>query len=102
MLDQMERQLEIEAWCDAILQFAEQEQKRYRIPMKRAEQMCRDIVRFVEYTHIKQYKLFQQQRGEEFEKVLGQLRETGYDEESIQRFFANEELWTMTLNIGER
>ena len=96
----MEGYLAIEEWSSLVRQFKDSE-KAYDIRPYDTEQMCRDILRHIQYTRFRQYNLFTQQRGEEFEKMVASLERT-YSPEAIQRFLQTEDLWRTTLAIGER
>lgn len=77
-------------------------EKEYGVSAYTTEQMAQTILRYIRYTRIRQYNLFQQKRGEDFEKMITQLKQDGYSEEAIQRYLENEELWTTTLRLGEQ
>ena len=96
----MEGYLAIEEWSSLVRQFKDAE-KAYGIRPYDTEQMCRDILRHIQYTRFRQYNLFTQQRGEEFERMIAML-ETTYDPEAIKRFLQTDDLWATTLSIGER
>lgn len=96
----MDYLLQVSQWSDAVMRFAEQETKRHSVRGQTVRDMCADIVRFVEYTRIKQYNLFTQQRGAEFDKFKADLLKQ-YPEESVARFFADDEMWRLALELGE-
>lgn len=96
----MEGYLAIEEWSSLVRQFKDSE-KDYDIRPYDTEQMCRDILRHIQYTRFRQYNLFTQQRGEEFERMVASLEKT-YSPDAIQRFLQTEDLWRTTLAIGER
>lgn len=96
----MEGYLAIEEWSSLVRQFKDAE-KAYGIRPYDTEQMCRDILRHIQYTRFRQYNLFTQQRGEEFERMVASLERT-YAPEAVQRFLQTEDLWTTTLAIAER
>lgn len=77
-------------------------EKEYGVSAYTTEQMAQTILRYIRYTRIQKYNLFQQKRGEDFEKMVAQLKQDGYSEEAIQRYLENEELWTTTLRLGEQ
>lgn len=96
----MEGYLAIEEWSSLVRQFKDSE-KDYDIRPYDTEQMCRDILRHIQYTRFRQYNLFTQQRGEEFERMVASLEKT-YSPDAIQRFLQTEDLWRTTLATGER
>lgn len=85
-------------WSQHVQDFKDSEDKE-GITKYDAEQLVMSTLRFVRYTRIRQYNLFSQQRGEEFEKMVEWLRGS-YDKNSIQRFLDNDELWKITLELG--
>jgi excinuclease UvrABC ATPase subunit len=97
----MDRYLLQEQWASMIRNLKDSE-KQYDIPAYTTEQMAQAILRYIRYTRIRQYTLFQQKRGEEFEKMVGRLKADGYSEEAIQRYLEDEELWKTTLTLGEQ
>lgn len=96
----MEGYLAVQEWSSLVRQFKDSE-KEYDIRPYDTEQMCRDILRAIQYGRFRQYNLFTQQRGEEFERLVASLEKT-YSPEAVQRFLQNEDLWKTTLAIGER
>ena len=96
----MEGYLAIEEWSSLVRQFKDAE-KAYGMRPYDTEQLCRDVLRHLQYTRIRQYNLFTQQRGEEFERLVASLEGT-YSPAAVQRFLQNEDLWKTTLAIGER
>jgi hypothetical protein len=92
----MEHYVLMNHWGQLVHQFKESEENNYDVEM-----MARGIVSFIRYTRIRQWTLFVQKRGEEFEKMLAMLDDRGYDLTSVRRFVENEELWKVTLEMGE-
>lgn len=91
----------MEHWAGLVRDFKDSE-KEYEIDAYETEQMARDILDFIRYTRIRQWTLFVQKRGEEFEKMLAVLDEKQYDLKAVHRFLENEELWTVTIEMGEQ
>ena len=87
-------------WGELVRDFKDKEIE-YQIDRYESEIMARDILDFIRYTRIRQWTLFVQKRGEEFEKMMAILDEKGYDLTSVQRFLENEDLWKVTLEMGE-
>jgi hypothetical protein len=85
-------------WAQHVQDFKDSED-REGITKYDASQLAQDILRFIRYTYIRQFNLFSQQRGEEFEKMIEKLQRS-YDKDSISRFLDNEELWKITLELG--
>jgi hypothetical protein len=63
------------------------------------ERLAQDILRYARYTRFRQYALFSQKRGEEFEKMMEKLAEK-YKLEEIQRVISDEDFWTITLEVS--
>jgi hypothetical protein len=88
-------------WAELVRDFKDSE-KEHDIDAYQTEMMSRAILDFIRYTRIRQWPLFTQQRGEEFEKMMAMLDEKEYDLTSAQRFLENEDLWKVTLEMGEK
>jgi hypothetical protein len=97
----MDRYLLQDYWGSLVRNFKDSEKQHY-VSGYRAELLANTILDYVLYTHFKQYKLFMEQRGEEFERMLFKLKQQEFEEESIQRFLENEDLWKATLEMGEQ
>jgi hypothetical protein len=97
----MDRYLLQDYWASLVRNFKDSEKQHY-VSGYRAELLANTILDYVLYTHFKQYKLFMEQRGEEFERLLFKLKQQEFEEESIQRFLENEDLWKATLEMGEQ
>lgn len=97
----MDRYLLQDYWASLVRNFKDSEKEHY-VSGYRAELLANTILDYVLYTHFKQYKLFMEQRGEEFERMLFKLKQQEFEEESIQRFLENEDLWKATLEMGEQ
>ena len=87
-------------WSELVRDFKDEE-KDYDIDGYETERMARDILDFIRYTRIRQWTLFVQKRGEEFERMLTLLEEREHDLTAVRRFLENEELWKVTLEMGE-
>jgi hypothetical protein len=92
----MERYILMSHWGQLVHDFKETETDRYD-----TEMMARDILDFIQYSRIRQWTLFVQRRGEDFEKMIAMLDEKGYDLTLARRFVENEELWKITLEMAE-
>jgi hypothetical protein len=60
------------------------------------------IVDWIQVTPIRQWNLFVQKRGEDFDRLMGKLQAKGFDAGAVQRYLEEEELWKVTLELGER
>lgn len=90
----------VDAWGSLVQDFKDSERE-YQIDRYTTEWMCRDILSYIRYTRFRQYNMFTQQRGEEFEKMYNQI-ESKYGKEPLDRFLDDDDLWEATLRLGER
>jgi L-rhamnose mutarotase len=67
-----------------------------------AERMTNDMLDYVRYASIRQYKLFQQKRGEEFERMFLYLEKRDHDVEMVKRFIENDDHWETLLELAEQ
>lgn len=67
------------------------------------ELLARAILRHIEdpTIRIRQYNLFTQRRGEDYEKMLAKLEDMGFELEHIQRIIDDEDFWKTTLELAE-
>lgn len=96
----MDGYLAIDEWSSLVRQFKESEKAYGRRPYD-SDLLCRDVLRVIQYGRFRQYNLFTQQRGEEFERMVRTL-EARWTPEPVQRFLQTDDLWRVTLEIGER
>ena len=54
----------------------------------------------LQWTRIRQWNLFVQKRGEDFEKFIEKLK-LRFQEDAIYRFLEDEEMWKVTLEMAE-
>jgi hypothetical protein len=97
----MDRYLLQDQWASMIRNLKDSE-KQYGISAYTTEQMAQTILRYIRYTRIRQYNLFQQKRGEDFEKMMARLKQDGFEEDAVRRYLEDEELWKTTLELGEQ
>ncbi len=97
----MEYYLLMNHWGELVRDFKDTE-KEHGIDAYDTERMARMILDYIRYTRIRQWTLFVQKRGEEFEKMMAILDESGFELTAAQRFLENEELWKVTLEMGEQ
>lgn len=93
----MQRYLLKDHWAQLVNQFkdSEQEQDGYA-----TEQLCLDILDHIRITRIRQWTLFVQRRGEEYEQMMAKLEKRGHNPEAIKRFLDDEEFWKITLELA--
>lgn len=96
----MERYRLKEKWASLVRQFKDKERD-YAIPAYTSERMAMDVLDHIRYTRIRQYNLFTQHRGEEYERMVNLLK-VRYAEEALERFVQDEDTWKTTLALGEQ
>lgn len=94
----MEYYLLMDHWSELLRDFKDSEREK-GISTYTTSQLAQDVVRYIRRTRIRQWNLFVQQRGEDFERMLETLNE--YDPTLVTRFLENADLWKITLEMGE-
>lgn len=67
-----------------------------------SERMTNDMLDYIRYASIRQYKLFQQKRGEEFERMFLYLEKREHDVEMVKRFIDDDDHWETLLELAEQ
>ena len=67
-----------------------------------AEQVALFILDYIRYTRLRQYNLFTQKRGEEFERMLSLLEAAELSADMARRYIENDERWQTTLEFAEQ
>ena len=88
-------------WAQLVRAFKDSE-RQYGIELRDSELLAMAIVDYIQVTPIRQWNLFVQKRGEDFDKLMAKLEAKGFDSEAVQRYLSEEELWKVTLELGER
>jgi hypothetical protein len=88
-------------WGSLVRQFKDSEAE-YDQDGYASEQIAHAILNYARWTRFRQYKLFAEQRGEEFERMLKKLEIEGHNLEAVKRFLYEDDLWTTTLEFAER
>lgn len=88
-------------WGSLVRNFKD-DQKKFGQDGYESEQLVTDALDLIRYTNIRQYKLFQQQRGEEFERFIEDLVKKEHTLDAVKRFLDNEDLWKTTLELAEQ
>lgn len=95
----METYLLLDHWGVLVREFKESEkalgQEGYA-----SEQLARAILDYSRFTRFRQWTLYTQQRGKEFEVLLDRLERGGHSLEAAKRFLAEEPLWNTTLELA--
>ena len=97
----MDHYLLVNYWGSLVRDFKDAE-KRKGFSLYDTEQMSRAILEYITNTRFRQYKLFIQKRGEEYEKMFLLLEQKGFDREAVGRFVDDEELWKTTIELAEQ
>ena len=97
----MERYLLVDYWAQLVRNFKDSERKEYDREHRDTEELAKFILDYATWTHFRQYKLFQQRRGEEFEQLFVRLEEAGHDLEAAKRMIYDEDFWNTTLELAE-
>lgn len=96
----MQRYLQKDHWAQLVNQFKDSEREQHGQTGYATEQLALDILNHIRVTRFRQWTLFSQKRGEEFEAMVAKMEARGYLKEAIDRFLLEEELWSTTLELG--
>lgn len=96
----MQRYLLKDHWAQLVNEFKDSERTAHDLDGYATEQLALDILNHIRVTRFRQWTLFSQKRGEEFEAMVAKMEARGYQKEAIQRFLQEEELWSTTLELG--
>ena len=89
-------------WAQLVNQFKDSERELHEQDGYATEQLMMDVLDYARFTRIRQWTLFSQKRGEEFEKMMALLERRGHSEEAVRRAVEEEELWKTTLELAEQ
>jgi hypothetical protein len=95
----MNTYLLLEYWGRQVNDFKDSE-KAYGQDGYASEQLARAILDYSRFTRFRQWTLYTQQRGKEFEELLVRLEKEGHSLEAAKRFLAEEELWKTTIELA--
>ena len=87
-------------WAQLVRDFKDSE-KAYDKTPRESELLALAIVDWIQLTPIRQWNLFTQKRGEDFDRLKAVLEEKEFDPAAVQRYLEQETLWTVTLELGE-
>lgn len=65
------------------------------------ERIAQEILRYIRYTRIRQYNLFTQRRGEEFDHMMASLEEMGFDLKSVREMVEQDAFWQKTMELAD-
>jgi hypothetical protein len=91
----------LDHWAQLVRDFKDSE-KQYDIEPRDSELLAMAIVDWIQVTPIRQWNLFIQKRGEDFDKLRAKLEAKGFDDQAVQRFLEEDELWKVSLELGSR
>lgn len=91
----------LDHWAQLVRDFKDSEKEYNRTP-RESELLALAVVDWIQLTPIRQWNLFVQQRGEDWDRLKAFLEERGQDLEAFQRFVEDEARWQVTLELGER
>jgi hypothetical protein len=95
----MDVYLLMDHWGALVRDFKDSE-KNYDQDGYTSEQLARAILDYSRFTRFRQWTLYTQQRGKEFEQLLVRLEEDGHSVEAAKRFLEEEDLWKTTLELA--
>ena len=91
----------LDHWAQLVRDFKDSE-KQYDVEPRDSELLAMAIVDWIQGTPIRQWNLFVQKRGEDFDKFMAKLEAKGFDDQAVQRFLETDELWKVSLELGSR
>ena len=91
----------LDHWAQLVRDFKDSE-KQYEIEPRDSELLAMAIVDWIQVTPIRQWNLFVQKRGEDFDKLMAKLEAKRFDDQAVQRFLEEDELWKVSLELGSR
>ena len=95
----MER-IQFQNYWAALVRIFKDNERKQDIRHYDSELLAQSVLDYVRYTRIRQWALFIQRRGEEFEKMVEVLQNKGLDTGAITRFVEDEKLWEATLEMA--
>ena len=87
----------LEDWSSKVRKFKDEE----REDTKTAEEIALFVLDYIRHTHLRQYNLFTQKRGEEFERMVEQADSKELPVDMLRRFVEDDERWKTTLELAE-
>lgn len=67
-----------------------------------AEKLAMFLLDHVRYTRFRQYNLFTQKRGEEFEKMIDAVERAEFSVDMARRFIEEDERWNTLLEVADQ
>ena len=94
----MEHYLLQEHWSSLVRRFKDEHKDNSR----NAEDVGLFVLDFIRYTRFRQYNLFTQKRGEEFERMFTLIETSGFSVDMARRYIEDDERWQTTLELAEQ
>jgi hypothetical protein len=91
----------LDHWAQLVRDFKDSE-KAYAIEPRDSELLAMAIVDWIQVTPIRQWNLFVQKRGEDYDKLMARVEAKGFSLEAMARYVEDEERWRVTLELGSR
>jgi hypothetical protein len=88
----------LEEWSSGVRKFKDEE----RGDTKTAEEVALFVLDYIRYTRFRQYNLFTQKRGEEFERMIEQAEKKELPVEMLRRFIEEDGRWKTTLELADQ
>lgn len=85
-----------EHWSSLVRKFKDQEEDKYE-----AERLAHFILDHIRYTRFRQYNLFTQKRGEEFERMFTLIENADFSVDMARRYIEDDERWQTTVELAE-
>jgi hypothetical protein len=95
----MER-IQFQNYWAALVRIFKDDERKQDVRYYDSELLAQSALDYIRYTRIRQWTLFVQRRGEEFERMVEKLQEKGLALDAITRFVENEKLWEATLEMA--
>jgi hypothetical protein len=96
----MERYLLKDHWAQLVNEFKDSERESFDQDGYATEQLSLDILDHLRITRFRQWTLFVQRRGEEFEMFMAKLEKRGHNPDAVKRFLDDENLWKTTIELA--
>ena len=89
----------IEHWSSLVRKFKDEEGPRVAYE---AEKLAGFLLDYVVYTRFRQYNLFTQKRGEEFETMVTVAELGEFSVDMLRRFIEDDERWSTLLEVADQ
>ena len=90
----------VEHWA-SLVRDAKDAEKVNGIDPRDTERLLDLMSDFARYTRFRQYNMFSQQRGEEFDLMMKKIETRGFSVDAARRLLQDETLWSTLLEVAE-